>query len=157
MFGTQGLVYCPIGSSKELISNAFDFSNFNLDKITTEFTQIGDPVTMWVSHNEYQFTAEERTLSVMRDFEVYDCYSIIPNFGIDGDIYQSLVQRYTQQELIFPTQILTFTTMSKKLSSGHSSSTQTITPRFVDSIFFLFPLKASHHTVFKNPMFTNFQ
>ena len=67
---------------------------------------------------------------------------------------------YIQQELIFPTQILTFTTMSKPLnneSTGRCSSTQTITPRFVDSIIFLFPLTPVHHTVFKNPIFKNFQ
>ncbi|KAK8898396.1 hypothetical protein M9Y10_000681 [Tritrichomonas musculus] len=33
----------------------------------------------------------------------------------------------------------------------------TITPRFVDSIIFLFPLTPVHHTVFKNPIFKNFQ
>ena len=132
----------------------------HLDDITTEFTPIGEPVTMWTDTNganPFNLTADERTLTVTRDYEVFNCYSIIPNFGIDGDIYNALVQRYTQQELIFPTQILTFTTMSKKLSNGHSSTTQTITPRFVDSIFFLFPPKASHHTIFKNPLFDNFQ
>ena len=160
MFGTQGLVYCPIGPSMELMSNVHEYADIALDDITTEFTQIGDPVKMWADTNganPYNVTAEERTLTVTRDYEVSNCYSIIPNFGIDGDIYQALVQRYTQQELIFPTQILTFTTMSKKLSSGHGSTTQTITPRFIDSIFFLFPLKATNHTVFKNPLFTNFQ
>lgn len=157
MFGTQGLVYCPVGPSMELMSNIHDYIGFELDKITSEFTQIGDPITMWVSANAQHLEAEDRTLTVTRDYEVVDCYSIIPNFGIDGDIYQALVQRYTQQELIFPTQILTFTTMSKKLGAGRGSTTQTITPRFIDSIFFLFPLKATHHTVFKNPIFKSFQ
>ena len=160
MFGTQGLVYCPVGPSKTLISTVHDYIEMHLDDITTEFTPIGEPVTMWTDTNganPFNLTADERTLTVTRDYEVFNCYSIIPNFGIDGDIYNALVQRYTQQELIFPTQILTFTTMSKKLSNGHSSTTQTITPRFVDSIFFLFPPKASHHTIFKNPLFDNFQ
>ena len=160
MFGTQGLVYCPVGSSHSLLYDIALYKDFNFDNITCEFTQIGESVKMWVRTSgagPHRLHSEDRTLTVTRDFEVLDCYSVIPNFGIDGDIYQSLVQRYTQQELIFPTQILTFTTMSKKLSNGHGSSTQTITPRFIDSIFFLFPLKATNHTVFKNPRFTNFQ
>lgn len=51
----------------------------------------------------FKLEAEERILGVKRDYEVTNCYSVIPNFGIDGDIYQALGQRYTQQELIFPT------------------------------------------------------
>ena len=162
MFGTQGLVYCPQGPSRELIYNTSPVPIHKLDTITNEFTPIGDQIKMWTNHGDekaalYSVSADNRTLTVRHDYQITDCYSVIPNFGIDGDIYQSLVQRYTQQELIFPTQILTFTTMSKQLGTGHGSSTQTITPRFVDSIFFLFPLKSSHHTVFKNPNFTNFQ
>lgn len=161
MFGTQGLVYCPVGPSMELIANHVDQVQFDLDNVTTEFVQIGEPVMMWVGKTgnsaPFDIKAELRTLTVSRTYEVTDCYSVIPNFGIDGDIYNALVNRYTQHELIFPTQILTFTTMSKKLTAGHGSTTQTITPRFVDSIFFLFPLKATHHTVFKNPLFSNFQ
>ena len=162
MFGTQGLVYCPVGPSRELINKIDEYTQFELDKITSEFTPIGDKVTMWAKatgngKGPYKLESDVRTLYVLRNFEVTDCYSVIPNFGIDGDIYNALVQRYTQQELIFPTQILTFTTMSKKLTAGHGSTTQTITPRFIDSIFFLFPLNPTHHTVFKNPQFSNFQ
>jgi hypothetical protein len=35
-------------------------------------------------------------------------------------------------------------------------SAQTITPRFIDTIFLLFPLTSRHRTVFRNPGFTNF-
>ena len=145
MFGTQALVYCPCGPSKELMSTIQDYINMSFEDITNEFTPIGEPVKMWTDSNcsdPYNLTTDDRTLTVTRVYEVYDCHSIIPNFSIDADIYNALIQRYTRQKLIFPTQILIFTTMSKKLSDGHSSSTQTITPRFIDSIFFLFPLKA---------------
>ena len=161
MFGIQGLVYCPVGPSMELLHNISDLTQYKFERITCEFTQIGDSITMWAdaegANVPFTLKAETRRLTVKRNYEFTDCYSVIPNFGIDKDIYQALVQRYTQQELIFPTQILTFTTMSKKLSAGHCSSTQTITPRFIDSIFFLFPLKATDHTIFKNPHFHNFQ
>ena len=130
---------------------------FKYHGITSEFVQIGDIAYMYNELETYTLKSAIRRISVDRNYEINKAYSVIPNFGIDNDIYQSLVQRYTQQELIFPTQILTFTTMSKSLGTGHGSSTQTITPRFVDSIFFLFPLDSTHHTVFKNPKFTNFQ
>ena len=160
MFGTQGLVYCPVGPSNILKNNPNIYSKYLLDQITTEFVQIGNPSTIWTAtsgDSPYHLTTEQRTLSVEYKYNITESYSVIPNFGIDNDIYTSLVQRYSQQELIFPTQVLTFTTMSKQLKAGHGSTAQTITPRFVDSIFFLFPMKASDHTVFKNPIFENFQ
>lgn len=162
MFGTEGLVYCPVGIPQTLKNNIADLSKFVIPDITAEFTPINEPVTMWVDATTADtgittLTAENRTLSVNRDYEINSCYSVIPNFGIDNDIYSSLVQRYTNQELIFPTQILTFSPMSKQLQQGNCSTTQTITPRFIDSIFFLFPLKSTHHTVFKNPLFNSFQ
>ena len=157
MFGTQGLVWCPVGPSRELTADIGNHTSLTLHGITSEFVPIGDAAHMYVIFETYTLKSELRRITVDRNYEINKSYSVIPNFGIDNDIYQSLVQRYTQQELIFPTQILTFTTMSKSLSVGHGSSTQTITPRFVDSIFFLFPLESTHHTVFKNPKFTNFQ
>jgi hypothetical protein len=36
-------------------------------------------------------------------------------------------------------------------------ATQTVTPRFVDSIFLLFPEKSNSRTIFKNPLFDSFQ
>ena len=161
MFGTTGLVWCPVGLPSALKNNIADLSKFNLSNITTEFTQIGDPATIWVSaateNNITTLTSDERTLIADRIYEIYNTYTIIPNFGIDNDVYSRLVQRYTGTELVFPTQILQFSLMSKQLNSGRFSSTQTITPRFIDSIFFLFPYKPSHHTVFKNPLFNSFQ
>ena len=157
MFGTQGLVYCPCGMPEALLHDPEQYIKFKISETTNEFIQIGGQSSIWINNAGGTVTSGARTLNVRRNFEIHDCYSVIPNFGIDGDIYQALVQRYTQQELIFPTQILTFTSMSKPLGAGHGSTTQTITPRFVDSIFFLFPLTANHHTVFKNPQFSNFQ
>ena len=161
MFGVQGLVYCPVGISDELINDVVTYKSFKeIPPITNEFTQAGSECTIWLNkdtEDEFKLIIGNTVFTPSRTYEVTDCYSVIPNFGIDNDIYQALVQRYTQQELIFPTQILTFTTMSKQLTAGHCSSTQTITPRFVDSIFFLFPFNATQHTVFKNPLFTNFQ
>ena len=148
----------------ELKNNIADLSKINLSNITTEFTQIGDAATIWAKvaaeSGTTTLTAEPRTLTADRNYEINDTYTIIPNFGIDNDIYSRLVQRYTSgsgMELVFPTQILQFNPMNKQLRTGTYTSTQTITPRFIDSIFFLFPQKQSHHTVFKNPLFNSFQ
>jgi hypothetical protein len=40
--------------------------------------------------------------------------------------------------------------------NGNPKSSQTITPRFIDTLFFLFPFKSNYHSVFKNPQFLNF-
>ena len=161
MFGTEGLVWCPVGLPSALKNNIPDLTKLVIPDITNEFVQIGDTATLWASAADASgittLTAEDRTLTADRNYEIYDTYTVIPNFGIDNDIYARLVQRYSSMELVFPTQILQFNPMAKQLNTGRFSSTTTITPRFIDSIFFLFPYKQSHHTVFKNPLFNSFQ
>lgn len=157
MFGTQGMVYCPCGPDMTLKHNAKALSTLTLPEITCEFTQIGDPITCYTSFASNVFTADTRTCTVDRQYNITDAYSVIPNFGIDQPIYNALVQRYMGQELIFPTQALNISPTSSQLAAGKSSSTLTATPRFIDSIFLLFPLKPNHHTVFKNPWFQSLQ
>ena len=166
MFSTIGLVWCPVGIPTELKNNIPDLTKLVIPDITNEFTQIGDSAVMWVSSSTAEssgittLTADSRTVYVDRDYEINNTYTIIPNFGIDNDIYSRLVQRYTNSDtpLIFPTQTLQFHSLSKQLTNkGPFTSMVNITPRFIDSIFFLFPYKTSHHTIFKNPLFNNFQ
>jgi hypothetical protein len=83
--------------------------------------------------------------------------SIIYCFGIADALYQGLKARYTNMTLTFPTQILNITSMSNILNSNTAKSSQTITPRFIDTIFLLFPPKGYHRTCFKNPAFNTFQ
>ena len=94
----------------------------------------------------------------MSDYKVNDCLSIIPCFGIENNVYNMLVQRYSNpaNPLTFPTQTLACYTTTKSLKNDSDKTTITLTPRFVDSIFCLFPLKHTHHTVFKNPLFKSF-
>ena len=91
------------------------------------------------------------------DYRVSECSSIIPCFGILDNVYNALVQRYSSHPLTFPTQTMSFYTTTKALKNIDDKATITITPRFVDSIFCLFPLHHTHHTYFKNPLFTKFQ
>ena len=147
-------------------------STYTFQPITCEFKPIGEEVTCYASFTAQEqqgtgqnaqqvtvnrFDAEQRTVTVDRQYTTEATYSVIPNLGIDNDVYQKLVTRYMGQELIFPTQIISINQLANVLSSGQSSSTTTQTPRFIDSHFLLFPLKPNYHTVFKNPGFNSCQ
>ena len=162
-FSCAGMVCCPCGPDLNLLNNPYELASIKLDPITTEFVQIGEPIKCWTkSTAASQSTpqtihSESRTFQVS-DYKVNDCLSIIPCFGIENNIYNMLVQRYSNpaNPLTFPTQTLAIYTTTKALKNDVDKSTITLTPRFVDSIFCLFPLKHTHHTVFKNPLFNSF-
>jgi hypothetical protein len=66
------------------------------------------------------------------------------------------MQLYSQTALAFPTQTLSFQPMNGTLrASNPVSLTLTSTPRFVDSIFILFPLTNDFRTIYINPRFDN--
>ena len=156
MFGTRGMVYTPCGPDTSLRHDVKTMSTQTFPAITCEFKPIGEQVTCYASYAGNVFTAGQRTCTVDNQYTITEACSVIPNFGIDNDVYQRLVSRYTGQELIFPTQILAISPTANVLS-GQNSSTFTATPRFIDSIFILCPLKPNYHTVFKNPGFNSLQ
>ena len=162
LFGTSAMVYTPCGPHYDLQHDVRSYAQLDIPYITREFVPIGEEITCFTSltpanqNDPITLTAEQRTCNVDGRFTIYNAYSVIPNFGINREIYNALVQRYLEKELIFPTQSLSVFPMSAQLSSRRSSSTYTHTPKFVDSIFLLFPLKPNHHTVFKNPLFSSF-
>ena len=47
--------------------------------------------------------------------------------------------------------------MSNTIKAASCKSSQTITPRFIDAIFILFPLTPNYRSVFKNPLFDTIQ
>ncbi len=166
-FSCAGMVCCPVGPDMNLRNNPNEFAKINFQKITTEFVQIGEPITCWTNKENSSdvetkgtiitIQSSERTFLVS-DYKVTDCLSIIPCFGIENNVYNMLVQRYSNPSnpLTFPTQTLACYTTTKSLKNDSDKTTITLTPRFVDSIFCLFPLKHTHHTVFKNPLFKSF-
>ena len=160
-FSCAGMVYCPCGPDLKLRNNVKKFATYELADITNEFTPIGEPITMWVNtsgNGPYKLLADKRTVTVV-DYTIVECASCIPCFGIESNIYEALVQRYSNPEhpLTFPTQALSFYTCTRALKDVNDKCTVTCTPRFVDSVFCLFPLKHTHKTYFKNPLFTGFQ
>ena len=157
-FSCAGMVYCPCGPSLKLRNNVKKFAEYELPDITNEFTPIGESITRWVNVASKTLTAEERIVTVA-DYTITECASCIPCFGIESNIYEALVQRYSNpaHPLTFPTQALSFYTCTRALRDASDKCTVTCTPRFVDSVFCLFPLKHTHKTYFKNPLFTHFQ
>lgn len=160
-FSCAGLVYCPCGPDENLINNPGKYSKYTFHPVTTEFKQIGNPIRCWATSTTanglYTLNNADRTSNVIW-YEVKDCLSIIPCFGISESVYNSLVQRYSDPShpLTFPTQTLSVYTTTNKLEQPNDKTTCTITPRFVDSIFCLFPLRNTDKTVFKNPLFKSF-
>jgi hypothetical protein len=167
-FGTSGLVWCPINPYTYFKDDPNLIAKAKVAPVTNEFVQIGDSAfivdnctatgTADANFKFTEFGVGEHTLSVVdRTLIVERCESTIYCFGISQALYDGLVQRYTQMTLTYPTQVLNFSAMSNTLAKNvNGKSSQTITPRFIDTIFLLFPLTARHHSVFRNPGFTNF-
>ena len=182
-FSCAGMVCCPMSPGATFGHEHYINSKYNLVSITNEFVPIGEQILMYTEFENIvdtsritttatdsggkaatcsmKFTslkAQSKTFQVV-DYSVTECSSIIPCFGIEDNIYSSLVQRYADptHPLTFPTQTLSVYTTTNKLKNSNDKSTCTITPRFVDAIFCLFPQKHTHHTYFKNPQFKSFQ
>ena len=160
-FSTAGLVYCPIGYDGFIKTQANLF-NSTLAEITNEFVQIGDEITYASAYTAAadstpaKFTSSTVTCTA-ENYYIERASSVVPCFGIDNNIYMALMNKYVDSALTFPTQTLAMFPCANKLNSVDSKTTQTVTPRFIESIFMLFPWKTTHKTIYHNPNFTGFQ
>ena len=160
-FSTAGLVCCPVNPNICFTDNKPSLkSNYEIDNVLTEFIPLGeefDMITSIETGPPKKLKSGKFKITVDRDYVITQCETIIHCFGISNDRYQELVNRYMQIPLTFPTQTLAFTPLSNMLKSGSAKTSQTITPRFIDSIFMLFPLKPTYRSVYKNPGFSTMQ
>ena len=154
-FSTAGMVYCPIGYDA-FIKTQTSLYNSTLVNITNEFVQIGDEVTYASAYASSAFSSAKTTCTV-ENYEVTRASSVVPCFGIDNNIYMALQSRYVDSALTFPTQTLAMFPCANKLNTVDAKTTQTVTPRFIETIFMLFPWKTTHKTIYHNPNFTGFQ
>jgi hypothetical protein len=131
--------------------------------ITSCFTPLGEPIEVldtltfaWDSSAKLTSITTATTVQLSLDqtkFEVQNCHSVLHQFGLDASVYQALMQRYSQTALAFPIQTISFQPMNGNLARKTGiSCTLTTTPRFVDTIFILFPQSNKHRTCYINPM-----
>jgi hypothetical protein len=140
--------FMPIGSTGWMVTEA------SLGSLTDTTNDQGETVTATPGY----LKSKQVTVSVVNSsLNIPRLDSIIYCFGIADALYQGLKARYTNMTLTFPTQILNITSMSNILNQLSCKSSQTITPRFIDTIFLLFPITAEYRTIFKNPRFFQFQ
>ena len=157
-FSTAGLVVLPMPWN-DIYSNPCKVKDLtSIENITTCFTPATEYFKVYYTVASSALKAATVNCDVY-NFSVTKCNSVLANFGIDDGIYQSLVQRYTGQSLSFPTQTLTFQAMNGEInkSSKVADLALTSTPRFVDTIFMLFPENTNYRTCYINPLFSDYR
>ena len=178
-FSTAGMVVLPMPIDDFAKDPAWlHMTSEGLNNITTCFLPVNEEFNAYVGMKlttKSYLTAEDtatalkiptvkyevKTLHVgLGKMTVTECKSCLCCFGIDDGIYQSLIQRYTGQSLSFPTQTLTFQAMNGIMGGEGQLKVDlalTSTPRFVDTIFVMFPYNSKYRTVYINPLFDNFR
>ena len=164
-FSTAGLVCLPmpLEDFMKVPGNLYKIDG-DTAGITTCFTSLGATFNAYLTATETSgvITVGNADLTAsVANMTVENCRSHLCCFGIDDGIYQSLIQRYTSQSLSFPTQTLTFQAMNGQMGGSTTATTVdlalTSTPRFVDTIFMLFPVATGRRTCYPNPLFDSFR
>jgi hypothetical protein len=156
-FSPDALVYCPI-SPQSVLGAKFDISKVPM--ITNRFVPLGTNLKMLISSGTTFDVADfSLTKKNKGDFKVISCDSHLWGFGLDEDIYQALIQRYTNAALTFPIQTSVWVDMNGNINAvanGVGDLNVTVTPRFVDCIFMLFRKQFEYKTIYENPQFKSF-
>jgi hypothetical protein len=158
MVGTSALVCCPVNPLGGFEANPGLYTM--TCEVSADFQPVGLPTTVvktcTVTEGKIDaFQYGQLTISVdANSMSIDRCDSCTYCFGIADQLYAGLKSRYTGMTLTFPTQVLNIASMSNLLQGETPKSSQTIAPRFIDTIFLLFPLTSKHRTVYRNPVFT---
>ena len=159
-FSTAGLVCLPMPWTDFIPNWKYQRGlTTDPDPITCAFTPIGKDFYMYASQAATTSgPVAVKTAMTVVSMSVTECYSVLHCFGIDDAIYQQLVQRYTGQSLAFPTQTLTFQAMNGTCGSKDKIDLAlTSTPRFVDTLFILFPQTPDYRSCYSNPLFESYR
>lgn len=161
-FGTEGLVCSPV-SLEYIADNHVNLSKCNsYPAVGCKFFPIDASFTYI---NKFQWNAEKTSITVatgnnkivkVNNLMIDSCASHLACFGLDDNLYQGLVQRYTNESLSFPIQTLSFQGMNATISDKGMDLVLASTPRFVDSIFILLQQSQNHRTCYDNPLFETF-
>ena len=173
LFGIAGLVVAPV-NPLATFNKPHAVSQYDIDPVSNEFRPYMESFKMITEYTAPTFTGESAStfqpistygklkadsvnISANMD-HVSKCESVINCFGIASDVYDALVARYVQTPLTFPTQTISFAPLANTLKDKDNVvSSITLTPRFVDSLFLLFPLKQCYRTCYHNPLLSNYQ
>ena len=172
LFGIAGLVVAPVNPAA-VFNKPHAISQYDIDAITNEFRPYMESFTMITEYTAPTYNGSGSTsLQPIKTYgklkatsvninarmnQVSRCESVINCFGIASDVYDALVARYVETPLTFPTQTISFAPLANTLKGKDSVvSSITLTPRFVDSLFLLFPLKQCYRTCYHNPQLTNY-
>lgn len=160
-FGISGLVVTPL-SVKRVLGKKY-YGATDIQDITNKFVPYSELVDGKVkcitsiakSVVSYGLQPSMKLTSIPI---VETCFSHLACFGMDDNLYQQLIQRYMKESLSFPIQTLTFNQMNGNMggTTGKNDFTLTMTPRFVDSIYVLFPKSNTFKTCYENPLFKSF-
>ena len=168
-FGISGLVCTPL-SHKYVCDNPSNFHKAILNRPITNkfvpFTELVNGEVTGITGFSYDSSTKIATLTAGKQSsinivnvpQIKNCFSHLACFGLDDNLYQQLIQRYMNESLSFPIQTLTFNYMNGNLGDQKTNTdfALTATPRFVDSIFVLFPKSNTFKTCYENPLFESF-
>ena len=183
--GFDGVAGCPANVGKLSIGNASGYTGHGITNKFVPYEELKAGHVIGITAMDYTPKAEVSasgsssiyvpsqvgivcgpiTGAGLKDTpRITECKSHLACFGLDINIYNQLAARYEQTALSFPIQTLTFHQMNGRIDhskwtsgGGQASVSATAVPRFVDSIFFLFPLDANHRTCYDNILSTDYQ
>lgn len=157
-FSVDGLVCTAEDPTNCLGSNA----NYTVPMVTNEFTQLREEITVITGYTPATQTTNGKLTSgtviiTAGEYKVMQCTTNIYNFGLIDFKYNELQQRYTKQPLVHPIHQMILQRLSNNLSSEHSTSTHSISPKFFNMLYFLFPITSNDKVCFRNPFFNSLQ
>lgn len=169
-FSLDGLVVAPLGPEYIAQNNPLALHNIVMASgITNKFVpykalEKADSSIYGITAAAYSSSTLTLTVgnigaTISGTPQITRCESHLACFGLDQNIYNQIAAQYSQRALSFPIQTMSFHQMNGNFGSSTGDYTPSLTavPRFVDSIFILFPKDSDYHTCFDNVMAQTYQ
>lgn len=149
-------------------SSSIQGNSFNGRYYTQSFTQIGDTfkssifafndTPSYVNASTWSMTeTAHQSCFTITDGSLRYCRTNINGFNIKESVISSLMEKYSNQPLLIPSQYVDYQAFSQKpLSNGVKCNT-TYAMTNVSALMFLFPRTSNEVTCSKNPQFASLQ
>ena len=163
-FSSEALQITPL-SVEDMVQSPSSIGKIaTYPKITNKFIPFEEEITMLksmavdsssgvitITTTTQQFTKSSATIG--------DAYSYLNCFSLDPNVYQELIDRYSQTALSFPIKRIDWLTMNGNAPAANDTRTYTatFTPLYVNTIFTLFKRKPNYYTNYENPLFESYQ